>query len=161
MSCAPLAVGHRVIMPHLRCFGPTVFRSPDVFLVSSQLSGGIIDLMDTLGIEQATLAGYEWAVVVHALPRHSGLSAFTLWFPPPDTPFRTPKRMRRSLPTSTLPADRTALDPAPIRLRMDRGSKSARIIQTAILPPIRLLRGYWRPSYNSMWVRSAVHRPLM
>jgi hypothetical protein len=28
----PLAtVGYRVIVPYLRCFGPTVFRSPDIF----------------------------------------------------------------------------------------------------------------------------------
>jgi pimeloyl-ACP methyl ester carboxylesterase len=56
------AVGHRVIVPYLRCFGPTVFRSPNVFRSGQQSALGkdIIDLMDTLGIEKATLAGYDW-----------------------------------------------------------------------------------------------------
>jgi pimeloyl-ACP methyl ester carboxylesterase len=59
----PLAiVGRRVIVPYLRCFGPTVFRSPDVFRSGQQSALGkdIIDLLDALRIEKATLVGYDW-----------------------------------------------------------------------------------------------------
>src|SRR6202007_3036054 len=58
----PLAtVGHRVIVPYLRCLGPPVFRSPDVFRSGQQSALGkdIIDLMDALRIEKATLVGYD------------------------------------------------------------------------------------------------------
>jgi pimeloyl-ACP methyl ester carboxylesterase len=49
-------------VPYLRCFGPTVFRSPDVFRSGQQSALGkdIIELLDALRIEKATLAGYDW-----------------------------------------------------------------------------------------------------
>jgi pimeloyl-ACP methyl ester carboxylesterase len=59
----PLATaGYRVIVPYLRCFGPTVFRSPDVFRSGQQSALGkdIIDLLDALRIDKATLVGYDW-----------------------------------------------------------------------------------------------------
>jgi pimeloyl-ACP methyl ester carboxylesterase len=59
----PLAsAGYRVIVPYLRCFGPTVFRSPDIFRSGQQsgLGKDVIDLLDALRIEKATLVGYDW-----------------------------------------------------------------------------------------------------
>jgi pimeloyl-ACP methyl ester carboxylesterase len=59
----PLATaGYRVIVPYLRCFGPTVFRSPDIFRSGQQSALGkdLIDLLDALRIEKATLVGYDW-----------------------------------------------------------------------------------------------------
>lgn len=59
----PLAdAGYRVIVPYLRCFGPTVYRSPGIFRSGQQSALGkdIIDLMDVLRIEKATLIGYDW-----------------------------------------------------------------------------------------------------
>jgi len=47
----PLAtLGHRVIVPYLRCFGPTVFCSPNAFRSGQQSAIGkdIIDLLDAL-----------------------------------------------------------------------------------------------------------------
>lgn len=59
----PLAdAGYRVIVPYLRCFGPTVYRSAEIFRSGQQSALGkdIIDLMDVLKIEKATLIGYDW-----------------------------------------------------------------------------------------------------
>jgi pimeloyl-ACP methyl ester carboxylesterase len=59
----PLAdAGYRVIVPYLRCFGPTVYRSPEIFRSGQQSALGkdIIDLMDALKIGKATLIGYDW-----------------------------------------------------------------------------------------------------
>src|SRR5271168_575328 len=47
----PLAeAGHRVIVPYARCFGPTVYRSPEIFRSGQQAALGkdIIDQMDAL-----------------------------------------------------------------------------------------------------------------
>jgi pimeloyl-ACP methyl ester carboxylesterase len=48
-------------VPYLRCFGPTVFRSPDIFRSGEQSALGkdVIDLLDALRIEKATLVGYD------------------------------------------------------------------------------------------------------
>ncbi len=61
---APLlaAKGYRVVMPYLRGYGTTRFRSPDTLRNGQQsvLGLDIIALMDALGIEQATVAGFDW-----------------------------------------------------------------------------------------------------
>jgi hypothetical protein len=45
----PLATaGYRVIVPYLRCFGPTVFRSPDIFRSGQQSALGK-DVIDREG----------------------------------------------------------------------------------------------------------------
>jgi pimeloyl-ACP methyl ester carboxylesterase len=70
----PLAAfGCRVIVPYLRCFGPTVYRSPEIFRSGQQSALGrdVVELMDVLNIEKAILAGFDWgnraACVVAAL----------------------------------------------------------------------------------------------
>jgi alpha/beta hydrolase fold len=83
----PLATaGYRVIVPYLRCFGPTVFRSPDIFRSGQQSALGkdVIDLLDALRVEKATLVGYDlggraacvtaalWPERVHALASATG-----------------------------------------------------------------------------------------
>jgi pimeloyl-ACP methyl ester carboxylesterase len=67
------AKGYRVIVPFLRGYGPTRFNSPDTLRSGQQaaLAQDLLDLMDALRIEQATLCGYDWggraACIVAAL----------------------------------------------------------------------------------------------
>jgi len=77
------ARGYRVIVPHLRGFGTTRFRSPSTMRNGQQaaLAHDVVDLMDALRIPTAILGGYDWggrtANVVAALwPRRcAGLVA--------------------------------------------------------------------------------------
>jgi pimeloyl-ACP methyl ester carboxylesterase len=60
---APLAAsGHRVLVPYLRGYGPTRFLDPGAPRMAQQAAIGqdVLDFMDALGIERATLAGYDW-----------------------------------------------------------------------------------------------------
>jgi pimeloyl-ACP methyl ester carboxylesterase len=65
--------GKRCIVPYLRGFGPTRFRSADTLRSGEQaaLGADLIALMDALSIESAVVAGYDWggraACVVAAL----------------------------------------------------------------------------------------------
>ncbi|WP_420140323.1 alpha/beta fold hydrolase [Sphingomonas sp.] len=54
--------GARVIMPYLRGFGPTQFRSVETMRSGQQaaLGSDLIGLLDFVGIERAILAGYDW-----------------------------------------------------------------------------------------------------
>jgi hypothetical protein len=54
--------GYRVIVPYSRCFGPTVYRSSEIFRTRQQAALGkdIIDLMDALYIPKAAWA-WAWA----------------------------------------------------------------------------------------------------
>jgi pimeloyl-ACP methyl ester carboxylesterase len=56
------AQGYRVIVPHLRGFGTTVFRSASTVRNAQQaaLAADGIALMDALGIRQAIVAGFDW-----------------------------------------------------------------------------------------------------
>lgn len=56
------AAGARVLMPYLRGFGPTRFRSSTTMRSGQQaaLGSDLIGLLDALGIERAILAGYDW-----------------------------------------------------------------------------------------------------
>jgi len=71
---APLvSAGAYVIVPNLRGYGPTRFLS-EVTLRSGEqavLANDLLELMDSLSIEQAVLAGYDWggraACIVAAL----------------------------------------------------------------------------------------------
>jgi pimeloyl-ACP methyl ester carboxylesterase len=59
----PLAkAGHRVLVPHLRGYGPTRFRDPSAPRVAEQAAIGqdMIDFADALGLKQMALAGYDW-----------------------------------------------------------------------------------------------------
>jgi pimeloyl-ACP methyl ester carboxylesterase len=59
----PLAeAGCRVLVPWLRGYGPTRFLDPATPRSGQQaaLGADVRDFMDTLGIRQATLAGYDW-----------------------------------------------------------------------------------------------------
>jgi pimeloyl-ACP methyl ester carboxylesterase len=64
VDVAPLlgSAGYRVIVPYLRGYGPTRFLSTETFRNGqpSALAVDIIALMDALGIEKATLAGFDW-----------------------------------------------------------------------------------------------------
>ena len=61
---APLltAQGARVIRPYLRGYGPTRFLSPDTQRSGQQaaLGSDVIALLDSLHMEAAILAGYDW-----------------------------------------------------------------------------------------------------
>ncbi len=54
--------GHRVIIPYLRGYGPTVFRSAQTMRNGQQvaLAFDIIALLDALKIPRAMLAGFDW-----------------------------------------------------------------------------------------------------
>jgi pimeloyl-ACP methyl ester carboxylesterase len=54
--------GYRVIVPHLRGFGSTVFRSQQTVRNGQQaaLAADGLALMDALGIEKAVVAGFDW-----------------------------------------------------------------------------------------------------
>jgi len=64
VDVAPLlaSVGYRVIIPYLRGYGTTHFLSGDTVRNGQQsvLAVDIVALMDTLNIEKAILAGYDW-----------------------------------------------------------------------------------------------------
>ena len=61
---APLlaAEGYRVVIPHLRGYGTTRFRSDDTLRNGQQGALGLdaISLMDALEIDQAIVAGFDW-----------------------------------------------------------------------------------------------------
>jgi pimeloyl-ACP methyl ester carboxylesterase len=61
---APLlaSAGHRVIIPHLRGYGSTHFRSADTIRNAQQsaLALDVIALMDALHLDKALLAGFDW-----------------------------------------------------------------------------------------------------
>jgi pimeloyl-ACP methyl ester carboxylesterase len=63
-AAAPLlaAAGARVFMPYLRGFGPTRFRYAETMRSGQQaaLASDLIELPDSIGIERAILAGYDW-----------------------------------------------------------------------------------------------------
>jgi pimeloyl-ACP methyl ester carboxylesterase len=52
----------RIIVPYLRGFGPTRYLSQRSFRSGQQAALGqdIVDLMDALKIDRATLVGYDW-----------------------------------------------------------------------------------------------------
>lgn len=64
VEVAPLLAraGHRVIIPYLRGYGPTLFRSADTMRNGQQaaLAADVVALMDALKIPRAILAGFDW-----------------------------------------------------------------------------------------------------
>ena len=56
------AAGFRVVVPYLRGYGGTLFRSSDTVRNGQQsvLAHDVIELMDALKIQKATLAGFDW-----------------------------------------------------------------------------------------------------
>jgi pimeloyl-ACP methyl ester carboxylesterase len=64
VDVAPLlaSAGYRVIIPYLRGYGTTRFRSSATIRNGQQsvVAVDIVDLMDALRIEKATLAGFDW-----------------------------------------------------------------------------------------------------
>jgi pimeloyl-ACP methyl ester carboxylesterase len=68
-----VAAGYRAIVPYLRGYGPTRFLSTDTPRSGQQaaLGNDLLDLLDSLHIDRAALAGYDWggraACIVAAL----------------------------------------------------------------------------------------------
>ena len=56
------AAGFRVVVPYLRGYGTTRFRSPETMRNGQQaaLAVDVIDLMDSLRIDSAVVAGFDW-----------------------------------------------------------------------------------------------------
>ena len=56
------SAGYRVVVPHLRGYGATRFRSGSTMRNGQQsaLAADTVALMDALGIQKAILAGYDW-----------------------------------------------------------------------------------------------------
>jgi pimeloyl-ACP methyl ester carboxylesterase len=65
--------GYRVLVPYLRGYGPTSFLSEETLRSGQQAALGqdLLDFMDALNIQTATLVGYDWggraACIVSAL----------------------------------------------------------------------------------------------
>ena len=57
------AAGYRVIVPYLRGYGATQIRSDDTARNGQQsvLAVDAIALLDALGVDQAIVAGFDWA----------------------------------------------------------------------------------------------------
>ncbi len=55
-------LGHRVIIPYLRGYGPTRFLNPETLRSGQQaaLATDLLALMDALEIPEAALMGYDW-----------------------------------------------------------------------------------------------------
>ena len=76
-----VAAGRRAIVPYLRGFGTTRFLADDAFRNGEQavLARDAVDLLDALGIEKATIGGFDWGarsagIVAAVWPRRcSGL----------------------------------------------------------------------------------------
>ena len=64
VEVAPLLAdrGYRVLVPYLRGHGPTRFASADTPRTGQQAALGrdVIEFLDSLGIDRAILAGYDW-----------------------------------------------------------------------------------------------------
>jgi pimeloyl-ACP methyl ester carboxylesterase len=64
VEVAPMlaAKGHRVIVPHLRGYGPTRFLSAGTFRSGEPAAAAkdLVDLMDALNVPSAVLAGFDW-----------------------------------------------------------------------------------------------------
>ncbi|PTQ11861.1 hypothetical protein CLG96_08070 [Sphingomonas oleivorans] len=77
---APLlaAKGYRVIIPYLRGYGGTRFRSPDMVRNGEQavLAVDVIALMDSLAIQRAIIGGFDWGA--RACQRGWKLRAFAI-----------------------------------------------------------------------------------
>ncbi|WP_433680283.1 alpha/beta fold hydrolase [Nocardia sp. CA-119907] len=56
------AAGYRVLVPFLRGYGSTTFRSPETVRNGQQsaIARDIVDFMDALGIDKAVLGGFDW-----------------------------------------------------------------------------------------------------
>jgi len=56
------AAGHRAIVPYLRGFGATSYRDDAIMRSAEQaaLASDVIDLLDSLRIERAVVAGFDW-----------------------------------------------------------------------------------------------------
>jgi pimeloyl-ACP methyl ester carboxylesterase len=57
-----VSAGYRTIVPHLRGYGTTRFRSKDAFRNGepAAVAVDLVDLMDSLKIKSAILAGFDW-----------------------------------------------------------------------------------------------------
>ncbi|MFG3600268.1 alpha/beta fold hydrolase [Micromonospora chersina] len=57
-----VAAGHRVLVPHLRGYGTTRFRSDDTMRNGqpAALALDAVAFLDALGVPKATLAGFDW-----------------------------------------------------------------------------------------------------
>jgi pimeloyl-ACP methyl ester carboxylesterase len=56
------AAGYRVLVPYLRGYGTTEFRSPEAMRNAQQaaLAQDVVDFMDALSIDHAVLGGFDW-----------------------------------------------------------------------------------------------------
>ncbi len=67
-----------VVVPYSRDFGRTRSRSEDIFRSGQQAALGkdLIDLLDAIKIERATLDSYDWEAALPAWQRDPGQNGF-------------------------------------------------------------------------------------
>lgn len=86
---APLLVarGYRILVPYLRGYGSTVFRSVDTMRTGQQaaLAQDVVDFMDALGIDRAVIGGFDWGQGRPTSWRHCGRSDARRWCRSADT----------------------------------------------------------------------------
>jgi pimeloyl-ACP methyl ester carboxylesterase len=75
------AAGYRVIVPFVRGYGTTRFRSDDTPRNGQQavLAVDVIALMDALGIDRAILAGFDWGLGQPTSSRRCGRTVAGPW----------------------------------------------------------------------------------
>jgi pimeloyl-ACP methyl ester carboxylesterase len=75
------SAGYRVIVPFVRGYGTTRFRSDGTLRNGQQaaLAGDVIALMDALGIDRAILGGFDWGRARPASSRRCGRAAARRW----------------------------------------------------------------------------------
>ena len=83
VDVAPLLAskGYRVIVPFLRGYGTTRFLSDATMRNAQQsaLGSDVIALMDSLGIERATIGGCDWGARTANIVARSGRNAAGQW----------------------------------------------------------------------------------
>lgn len=135
--------GCRAIVPYLRGFGETRFRSPEAFRSGQQAAIGqdVVALMDALGIPRAILAGYDWGC-------RAACVAAALW----------PERVRGIIPVAgyTIQDIRGAARPAPPEVEQqfwyqwyfqtERGRRGLEKFRRELSA---LLWRLWSPNWNS------------
>ena len=133
--------GYPTIVPHLRGFGPTRFRSADTMRSGqyTAIAQDTVDLLDALGIDKVILAGHDWGA-------RAGYAVAALW----------PERVERLVAMSVgYDGNR---DPAKLQPVQQDQYWYQWFFHTARAPA--MLKEHRRPFCHQLWQRWAPGYPL-